>query len=120
ALISSINIINTISTNLILRTRELAMLKAVGMEQRALKRMVSLESIYYGLYATIYGGLAGTGLTYVLHRIVLEVREFEWTIPWKNIITACGAATLIALFSGYSPLKRINDGVIVEKIKMEE
>ncbi|NMA95275.1 MAG: ABC transporter permease, partial [Clostridiales bacterium] len=36
-LISSLNIINTISTNLLLRTRELAMFKAVGMSQRGVK-----------------------------------------------------------------------------------
>jgi len=120
ALISSINIVNTISTNLILRTKELAMLKAVGMDQGTLKGMVSLESLYYGLYASIYGGLVGTGLTYILHKILLEIREFKWVVPWKNILIASISAILIALFSGYGPMKRINDGNIIENIKMEE
>ena len=96
------------------------MIKAVGMSQGGVKRMVTLESLYYGIYAAIYGGLVGTGLSFVMYKIILGLREFEWTIPWKNIFIACVGATVIALVSGIIPLKRINDGNIVEKIKMEE
>lgn len=120
SLISCINIINTISTNLILRTRELAMLKAVGMSQGSVKRMVALESLYYAIIAAIYGGIAGTGLSYLLYRIVLGINEFDWTIPWKSIFIACVGATFVALVSGAIPLKRINSGNIIDKIKIEE
>lgn len=118
-LISSINIINTISTNIILRTKEIAMIKAVGMTQTGIKKMVALESLFYGLYAAIFGGVIGTGLTYVLFNIVMNIREFQWTMPWKNIIIACIGATIIALLSGAYPLKRINDKIIVESMKAE-
>lgn len=120
ALISCVNIINTISTNLILRTRELAMIKAVGMAQKSVKKMVALESIYYGLIATIYGGIIGTGLSYVLYKIVMEIREFEWMIPWNSILISSIGAIAVALISAYLPLKRINNGNIIDKIKMEE
>lgn len=119
-LIGCINIINTISTNIILRTKEIAMIKAVGMTQSGIKRMVALESLYYGLYAAVFGGVIGTGLTYVLFKIVFNIREFQWTMPWGNILIACGGATLVALFSGVYPLKRINDSIIVENMKNEE
>lgn len=120
ALISCVNIINTISTNLILRTRELAMIKAVGMAQKSVKKMVALESIYYGLIATIYGGIIGTGLSYVLYKIVMEIREFDWMIPWNSILISSIGAIAVALISAYIPLKRINNGNIIDKIKMEE
>lgn len=120
ALISCVNIINTISTNLILRTRELAMIKAVGMAQKSVKKMVALESIYYGLIATIYGGIIGTGLSYVLYKIIMEIREFDWMIPWNSILISSIGAISVALISAYIPLKRINNGNIIDKIKMEE
>lgn len=120
SLISCINIINTISTNLILRTRELAMLKAVGMSQGSVKKMVALESLYYGIIAAIYGGLSGTGLSFLLYKIVIGINEIEWIVPWKSIIIACLGATIIALVSGFVPLKRINNGDIIDKIKIEE
>jgi len=118
-LISSINIINTISTNIILRTKEIAMIKAVGMTQSGIKRMVALESLFYGIYAAIFGGIIGTGLSYILFNILMNIREFQWIIPWKNIITACIGAAIIALLSGAYPLKRINDKIIVESMRTE-
>jgi len=118
-LISSINIINTISTNIILRTKEIAMIKAVGMTQSGIKRMVALESLFYGIYAAIFGGIIGTGLSYILSNILMNIREFQWIIPWKNIITACIGAAIIALLSGVYPLKRINDKIIVESMRTE-
>lgn len=119
ALISSINIINTISTNIILRTKEIAMIKAVGMNESRIKRMVALESLFYGIYAAIFGGVIGTGLTYIMFKIVFDFRPFEWIIPWKNIGIACIGATIIALLSGAYPLRRINDKIIVESMKQE-
>lgn len=118
-IISAINIVNTISTNIILRTREIAMIKAVGMEQRRIKRMVAFESLFYGIYAAIFGGAIGVGLTYILFRIIMGISSFEYQIPWGNAIIACIGATFIALLSGAYPLKRINDKVIVESMKAE-
>lgn len=118
-LISAINIINTISTNIMLRTKEIAMIKAVGMSQAGIKRMVAYESLFYGLYAALIGGTIGSTLTYVLFQIIIGISEFEWAMPWGNIIIACLGATVIALLSGIYPLKRINDGIIVESMKVE-
>ncbi|AFS78223.1 ABC transporter permease protein [Gottschalkia acidurici 9a] len=118
-LISSINIINTISTNIMLRTKEIATIKAVGMTQFGVKAMIALESLYYGIYASIIGGTVGTLLAYMLYRITFRISEFEWTMPWQSIIIACLGSTIIALLSGIYPIKKINDKIIVESIKAE-
>ena len=119
-LISSINIINTISTNIILRTKEISMIKAVGMTQGGIKRMVALESLFYGVYAAVIGGAIGTGLAYMMFTLIIRLSDFQWVIPWKNIGIACVGATMVALFSGIFPLKRINEGIIVENMKADE
>lgn len=120
-LIGSLNIINTISTNLILRTKELSMLKAVGMTQNGVKRMVSLEALFYGIIASIYGGIIGTGLSYLLYRFVTQgIQDFPWSIPWSSILVSTAGATFIALISGFLPLRRINNSNIVDNMRMEE
>jgi putative ABC transport system permease protein len=119
-LIGCLNIVNTISTNLILRTKELSMLKAVGMTKRAIEKLVALEAIFYGTIAAFYGGVIGTVITYVLFRFLIDVREFEWTMPWTQIFTAIIGAVVVALISGLIPLRKINKGNIIKNIRMVE
>lgn len=116
-LISAINIINTISTNIILRTKEIAMIKAVGMTNKGIKKMVAFESIFYGLYASIFGTVIGVGLSYILFTLVGGISEFPYVFPLKNVIIAAVGALVIAILSGTYPLKRINDKIIVESMK---
>jgi putative ABC transport system permease protein len=119
-LIGCLNIVNTISTNLILRTKELSMLKAVGMTKRSIEKLVALEAIFYGTIAAFYGGVIGTGITYVLFRFLIGIREFEWSMPWGQILTAITGAVIVALISGLIPLRKINKGNIIENIRMVE
>lgn len=119
-LIGCLNIINTISTNLILRTREFSMLKAVGMAKGSLEKMVCLEAIFYGIIAAIYGGIIASGLSYVLFRFMMRIEEFDFLFPAKHIITAVIGAILVALVSGLIPLRKINKGNIIDNIRMEE
>ena len=120
ALISCINIINTISTNILLRKREISMIKAVGMTQSSIKRMIALEGVLYGIYAAIIGGIIGTGLSYILYKLVIGLSDFAWAIPWNHILVASIGGMIIALLSGIYPLKRINEGIIVENMRVEE
>ena len=117
SIISAINIINTISTNIILRRKEIAMAKAVGMTNRGIKKMVSFESIFYGLYAGVLGTVLGVGLSYILYRLIGGIRQFPYVFPLKNVIIATIGAAVIAVVSGIYPLRRINDKIIVESMK---
>jgi putative ABC transport system permease protein len=119
-LIGCLNIINTISTNLILRTRELSMLRAVGMAKGAIEKMICLEGVFYGILAAIYGGTIGSVLSYMLFRFMMNVRGFEFMLPFKHIIIAVIGAMMVALISGLIPLRKINKGSIIDHIRMEE
>lgn len=119
-LIGCLNIINTISTNLLLRTRELSVMKAVGMSQNGIKKMVHLESAFYGIIAALYGSMLGTLLAYFLFGMMTDIRGFSWTIPWNHIVVGAVGAGLVAFLSGYVPLRRINKGIIIENIRMEQ
>lgn len=90
------------------------------MRRSGIKKLVCMEGALYGVESAVYGGMIGAGLSYLLYRIVVGIREFAWRIPWAWISTAAVGAVLIALISGYIPLKRINEGIIVENIRFEE
>lgn len=119
ALIGSVNIVNTITTNLILRKREFAALKSIGLTQKSLKKMIVLEGLLYGIMGTIYGSIIGCGLSYLMYKGIVGVAELAWSIPWKAIIIAGIAALAISYVSVLSPLRRIKKENLIEAIREE-
>lgn len=116
ALIGCLNIINTISTDLINRTQELGMLQALGMDRASLGRMVLAESIIYSLWSLLIGGAAGTGLWYLIVNTLGGIRETVFRIPLKELTVAAIALVIISILAGYIPFRRIDSRTIVDKI----
>lgn len=119
ALISCVNIINTLRTNIILRKREFASLKSIGLSQKGLRKMIVLEGLLYGMVGSIYGSIIGTGLSYLMYSGFGSIREFRWLVPWNAIIIATGASLLIGYLSVLSPLSRIKKENLIEAIREE-
>ncbi|WP_446897369.1 FtsX-like permease family protein [Clostridium sp. LBM24168] len=117
SLIGSVNIINTLTTNIILRRREFAILKAIGLTQKGLKKMIVLEGFLYAVIGTIYGSIISCGLSYMMYQGTMKVREFSWQIPWSGIAIAAAAAVAIGYLSVLSPLSRINRENLIDTIR---
>ena len=119
-LIGFVNIVNSIGTNILLRSRELSMLRAIGASESDIKRLVRLESIFYGITSSIIGVVLGSMMSYALYNTVRGIRDFAWSLPVNQILIAIVGAISLAVISGYIPLKRINRGIIIEGIRVEE
>ena len=68
SLISVANIVNTISTGVLLRRKEFAMYKSVGLESGGFKKMLWLETLLYGMKALILGIPISLLLSYLMYR----------------------------------------------------
>lgn len=117
SLIGSVNIVNTLTTNIILRKREFAALKAIGFTQKGLKKMIVLEGVLYGIVGTIYGCIIACILSYLLYLGISGIQEIQWNIPWTAMGIAGIAAIVIGYLSVLSPLSRINKENIIETIR---
>lgn len=117
SLISSVNIINTLTTNILLRKREFATLKSIGLTQKGLRKMIVLEGFLYGIVGTIYGSVIATGLSFLMFKGFGDIREFGWSIPWEAISIAGVSALIIAYISVLSPLSRINKENLIEAVR---
>ncbi|AAO36344.1 ABC transporter permease [Clostridium tetani] len=120
SLIGAVNIINTITTNLILRKKEIASLSAIGMTYKNIKRMILTEGILYGVYGSIYGVIVGTFLSYAMFSNMTNIMKFKWPIPWQSICIAVGTSIFIGLISVIRPLNMIKKSNIIDVIKAEE
>lgn len=89
SLIAVANVFNTISTNIMLRRREFAMLRSVGMSDRGFKRMMRFECAFYGMRTLAAGVPAAILLSYLIHRALMAIEELDdvaFVIPWAALL----------------------------------
>ncbi len=65
-LIAVLGIVNTLALSVIERTREIGLLRAVGMRRRQLRRMVRLESVVISVFGAVLGLRLGVGFGVLL------------------------------------------------------
>jgi putative ABC transport system permease protein len=117
SLIGSVNIINTLTTNIILRKREFAALKSIGLTQKGLKKTILLEGLLYSIMGTIYGSVIGCGLSFLIFKAFGSVRELSFKMPWSAIAIAGSTALFIGYISVLAPLSRIKNENLIEAIR---
>lgn len=117
SLIGSVNIVNTLTTNIILRKREFATLKSIGLTQKGLKKMIVLEGLLYGIVGAVYGSIIGCGISFLLYKAMGGFREFGWMVPWEAIGIAVAASIVIGYISVLSPLSRIKKENLIEAVR---
>lgn len=118
--IGAVNIINTITTNLVLRRKEIASLSALGMTYKNIRLMILTEGVLYGLYGALYGGIVGSLLSYGLSFPMRKIMDFKWSIPWSMIFISAIAAIFIGLISVIKPLSKIKKENIIDVIREED
>ncbi|KAJ53174.1 putative ABC transport system permease protein [Clostridium tetanomorphum] len=88
SLIAIANVFNTISTNIKLRRRELAMLRSVGMSDRDFQKMMNFECIFYGMRTLLFGlPIAGISSWLIYKGVVAAERidDFHFVFPWGSM-----------------------------------
>lgn len=119
SLICIANIVNTISTSIALRRREFAMLKSVGMTDRAFHKMIAYESAFYGIKALIFGLPVGTGIMLLIKHIIEKEISFDMGIPWMGyVIAIVGVFVVIGTTMLYSA-RRIKKENVIDALKNE-
>jgi len=120
-LIGLFSIVNTISTNLILRTSEFGILRAIGITKRQLKSIIRMEGFYYGIISSFWGTISGVILAYVLFQLARkELTYLIWIIPWQAIILSWSASILLGVLATFLPSRRISSANIISSIKTVE
>ena len=116
-LIGVTNIFNTITTNMLLRSKEFAMLKSVGMTGKEFNNMIRLESIFYGLKSLIIGLPIGLLLSYALYKAFGTSMEITYQIPWVSIGIAVLFVFIIVFITMKYSLNKMNKQNIIETIR---
>ncbi len=121
-LVAFIGIISAVMSLLVERTRELGILRAVGMRFAQLRRLVFIESGLMGGFAALIAVPAGTALALVMI-YVINLRTFNWTINFQFDLGAYMQIAWLALVAALSaaiyPMWRLKKISIVAAIREE-
>ena len=117
SLIGITNVFNTITTNMILRSKEFAMLKSIGMTKKEFNKMIRLESIMYGLKSLFIGVPIGTLASYGIYKILASEIDFGFSLPIKAILICVAFIFIIVSITMKYSMKQINKQNIVETIR---
>lgn len=117
ALISTINIINSISMSVSARLRQYGAMRAIGMSLGQLTRMILSEAITYAAL----GGAAGCAIGLPVNKFLYESLVTDhygtpWELPIASLLVILGilfAATVLAV---YAPVKQVRTMAITEVI----
>lgn len=116
-LIGSVNVLNTITVSIMMRRKELAALKSIGMSQKDLKKMVIYEGLLYGFFGSIQGIFFGCMLSYIIYMAVASKVSFEWTIPYQACFITFVTALLISYVAVLIPLRKIQKDNTIDVIR---
>ena len=119
SLIGVTDIFNTITTNMILRSKEFAMLKSIGMTKKEFNRMIRLESIMYGLKALIIGIPLGILGSYFIYKAFALDTDFGYSLPIVPIIISIVFVFIIVGITMKYSLNKINKQNIIETIRKD-
>lgn len=118
SLIAVANVFNTISTNLMLRRKEFAMLRSMGMSPKGLQKMMNYECLIYGMRAIFYGVILTVLLSIALQNVIGIGTDVDFLIPWEYLGIAVVGVFLVVFMTMLYTMRKIRKNNIVEELKM--
>ncbi len=104
-IVSLFGIVNTLVLSTFERTRELGMLRAVGMTRRQVRRMVRHESIITALIGAGMGIVAGLGLAGIVTSVFGD-EGLSFAVPTGSLIVLVVVATIAGVLAAILPARR--------------
>ena len=102
-IISLVGIINTLVLTVFERTREIGMLRAIGMTRRQIRRMILHESVITALIGAAIGIVLGIVLAALL---IARVDFIVFSFPTTQIVIVVLAAILVGILAAIFPARR--------------
>ncbi len=105
-LIAALGIVNTLALSVIERTREIGLLRAVGMGRRQVRRMIRLESVVISVFGTLLGLVLGVALGSALVQALNDEGIDQLVIPYGQLVVYLLVGAVIGVVAAVWPARR--------------
>lgn len=104
--IAVLGVVNTLALSVVERTREIGLLRAIGLGRRQLRRMIRLESVVIAVFGAVLG--LGLGLVWgVCTQQVLALQGMtSLAIPWGTIVAVVIGSAVVGVVAALLPALR--------------
>lgn len=120
SMIAAANVFNTISTNISLRRREIAILKSIGLTSKGMRKMMLFESILYGVKSLLFSMPVSFAITYLIYYVVSDSGyDMSFYVPWSTFLIAIISVFIIVALSMIYSMKKVNKENTVETLRNE-
>lgn len=116
-LIGFTNVVSTLSTNVLMRQSEFAVLQSVGMTPEGLRKMLALESILCSLRALVIGVPLGILLTYVVNLPIRAMFPVPYHFPLLPILLCAAGVLALTLAITTLAARRLRSQNIIDRIR---
>ena len=111
---------NALGINVIERTREIGMMRAVGAKRRQIRRMIVAESLLLCLMGIALGIVSGIMLSFVMTGVLQFVGlHIPYNFPGVGVLTAIAAGLISGILAALIPARRASDLQIVAALAYE-
>jgi len=118
SLIAIANVFNTISTNIRLRRRELAMLRSVGMSDRDFKKMMNFECAFYGMRTLLFGLPIAGILSWLIYKgLIIGGADIGFTFPWRSMGISVFSVFLVVFVTMLYAINKIKRENIIDALR---
>ncbi|MGZ7035934.1 MAG: ABC transporter permease, partial [Ilumatobacteraceae bacterium] len=119
--VGSFVIYNTFSITVVQRTKETALLRAIGAKRKQVMRSVMLEALFTGVFASAAGVVAGIGtaqgLRWVLKAFSLELPSASTVVQSPTIIISMVTGIAVTLIAAYLPARKAGKVAPIEALR---
>ncbi len=119
ALPSLIAMLNTLTINVIERTREIGMLRAVGSTRKQIRSLVVAEALLLAALGTAFGILGGLYLGYIVVIAIDVMFPMGYYFPLSGILAAIAIGLLFGALAAVIPARQAAGLNVVEALRYE-
>ena len=105
-IIAIVGVVNTLLLSVYERTRELGLLRAVGMSRRQVRSTIRLESVIISLMGTLIGLVIGIVFGWALVTALVDEGITSFAIPWSQLFIIVIIAILAGVGAALYPARR--------------
>ncbi|MFF0426027.1 ABC transporter permease [Streptomyces sp. NPDC004520] len=117
--VAILGVVNTLALSVVERTREIGLMRAIGLSRRQLRRMIRLESVVIALFGALLGLGLGMGWGTAAQKLLALEGLGVLEIPWSTILTVFVGSAFVGLFAALVPAFRAGRMNVLNAIASE-